>query len=103
MEYFYTNQLLYLIAVNVIVALLLLLLFRLRTIFGLSLLFVTLGIFQYLQVFLTSTLLIEIAPNMVVSGSFVLFTSSVFTILLIYIKEDALLVSYSHVSMLLSQ
>jgi PAS domain S-box-containing protein len=74
-----------------IVAALLLTLFRLRTVFGLGLLFTALGAFQYMQVFLVSSLYIELMPGILVSpGSMVLFTGSLFVILLIYIREDAL-------------
>lgn len=73
-----------------IVAVLLLTLFKLRTIFGLGLLFTALGVFQYMQVFLSSTIYIEIMPEIFISpGSMVLFTGSIFAILLIYIREDA--------------
>ncbi|MCK9426044.1 MAG: PAS domain S-box protein [Ignavibacteriaceae bacterium] len=74
-----------------IVASLLLFLFRLRTVFGLGLLFTALGVFQYLQVFLAGTLYIEVAPGILVSpGSTVMFSGSLFAILLIYIREDAI-------------
>ena len=66
-------------------------LFKLRFVFVLSLLFTTLGVFQYMQVFLVNALYFEIASGIIVSsGSAVLFTGSLFTILLVYIKEDAL-------------
>lgn len=85
------NQLLVLILQCVIVGSLLLFLFRLRHIFGLSLLFAALGVFQYLQTFLVAAIYIEIIPGIEVSpGSMVLFTGSLFAILLIYIREDAI-------------
>ena len=91
MDYFYTNQILYLVSLYAIIAFFILLLFRLRTIFGLSLLFVTIGVLQSLKIFLTIDLSIEIAPNIFISsGSSIIFTSSIFAILLIYIKEDAI-------------
>lgn len=69
---------------------LLLFLFRLRKKMGLHLLYACLGMFQFLQTFLTSLVYIEIFDNFLVSpGSTVLFTASLFAILLIYIKEDA--------------
>ena len=49
------DQILILLLQTVIVAGLLLTLFRLRTIFGLALLFTALGVFQFIQVFLTNT------------------------------------------------
>ncbi len=76
---------------GLIVASLILLLFRLRTIMGNGLLFTTLGLFQFIQVFLASTLYFEISDTLVVSpGSAILFTATMFAVLLIYIKEDAI-------------
>src|SRR5262249_54847990 len=73
-----------------LVSLLLLALFRLRTRFGLSLLFITLGAFQQMQMTLALSFYVELAPRILVSpGSVVLFTSSLFAFLLIYIREDA--------------
>ena len=75
----------------VVVGLILLSLYKLRSIFGLGLLFMALGVFQYMQVFYSSTLYIEIIPGILISpGSAVLFTGSLFAILLVYIREDAL-------------
>jgi len=69
---------------------LLLVLFRLRNRFRLSLLFITLGAFQQMQMTLAVSFYVEIAPGVAVSpGSLVLFTSSLFAALLIYIREDA--------------
>lgn len=74
-----------------VIAFLILLLFRLRTMIGLGVLFTSLGLFQFIQVFMASTLYFEISDVIVVSpGSSVLFTATLFTILLIYIKEDAI-------------
>ncbi|WP_082994766.1 PAS domain-containing sensor histidine kinase [Aquimarina megaterium] len=73
-----------------VVAFLILLLFRLRTIIGLGVLFASLGLFQFVQVFMASTLYFKISDAIVVSpGSSVLFSATLFAILLIYIKEDA--------------
>ena len=73
-----------------LVSLLLLALFRLRTRFGLSLLFITLGAFQQMQMTLALSFYVELTPGILVSpGSVVLFTSSLFAFLLIYIREDA--------------
>ncbi|MFH1001097.1 MAG: PAS domain S-box protein [Bacteroidota bacterium] len=84
------DQILIILIQCFIVAALLLTLFKLRSIFGLGLLFTALGVFQYMQVFLSSTIYIEIMPEIFVSpGSMVLFTGSIFAILLIYIREDA--------------
>ncbi|WP_111708693.1 PAS domain S-box protein [Lutibacter citreus] len=85
----YFDQILFLIFQSVIVAFLLLSLFRLRTVFGLSLLLTVLGVFQYMQVFLANTLYFEIIEGIYVSsGSSILFTGSLFAILMVYIKED---------------
>ena len=85
------NQILLLLLQCLIVALLLGSLFRLRSIFGLSLLYITLGVFQFLQVFLASSLLVEVASGIFIStGSMVLFSASLFMVLIIYIREDAL-------------
>lgn len=73
-----------------VVAFLILLLFRLRTAIGLGLLFTSLGLFQFIQVFMASTLYFEISDVIVISpGSSVLFSATLFAVLLIYIKEDA--------------
>nr|WP_175392668.1 PAS domain-containing sensor histidine kinase [Aquimarina megaterium] len=61
-----------------------------RTIIGLGVLFASLGLFQFVQVFMASTLYFKISDAIVVSpGSSVLFSATLFAILLIYIKEDA--------------
>ena len=73
-----------------LVSILLLVLFRLRTRFRLSLLFITLGAFQQMQMTLARSFYVELAPGVLVSpGSVVLFTSGLFAALLIYIREDA--------------
>lgn len=72
-------------------AVLLLALFRLRRFFGLAPLYVTLGVFQPIQVFLAASVYVEFYPGVTISpGSSVMFTASLFAILLIYIREDAL-------------
>ncbi len=76
---------------GLVVATLILLLFRLRTVMGMGLLFTSLGLFQFMQVFLASTLYFQVSENIVISpGSSVLFSGGLFAILLIYIKEDAI-------------
>ena len=75
----------------VIIALLVLFLFRMRSRFGLSPLYVTLGVFQPVQTLLASTFYVEILPGVIVSpGSVIMFTASQFVILLVYIFEDAI-------------
>ncbi|MEM8933996.1 MAG: hypothetical protein AAGE94_22585 [Acidobacteriota bacterium] len=71
------------------VAVLLSVLFRGRHRFGLSPLFATLGVFQYLQVILAFSLYIEILPGVSVSpGSVVLFSGSLYGLLLVYLRES---------------
>ncbi|MBT8081583.1 MAG: diguanylate cyclase [Gammaproteobacteria bacterium] len=68
---------------------LLLAFFSLRHRFGYAPLYVTLGGFQHLQTLLAKTLYIEVFPGIVVSpGSVVLFTATLFAVLLVYIRED---------------
>src|SRR5262244_2568736 len=65
-------------------------LFRLRHKIGSVPLYVTLGGMQQLQTLLALTVYVEVLPNIVISpGSTVLFTGMLFTILLVYIPEDA--------------
>ncbi|WP_372949814.1 ATP-binding protein [Mariniphaga sp.] len=78
------------LAQGTLVSLLILLLFHLRKKLGIGILFACLGLFQFMQVFLSSTVYVEIAKNLLVSpGSSVLFTATLFAVLIIYIKEDA--------------
>lgn len=73
-----------------IIATLFLFFFRIRKRFGLGMLYACLGLFQLMQVFLSSTIYVELFKNFIVSpGSAVMFTGSLFPILLIYIKEGA--------------
>ncbi|MBU3011524.1 PAS domain S-box protein [Polaribacter vadi] len=67
-----------------------LLLFRLRRKLGIGVLFACLGLFQFMQVFLSSTVYVSVTNNLIVSpGSTVLFTATLFALLIIYIKEGA--------------
>jgi hypothetical protein len=84
-------QILIFIFQGFVVAFLILLLFRLRTMIGLGVLFASLGLFQFIQVFMASTLYFQIFEGIVISpGSSVLFSATLFAILLTYIKEGAL-------------
>ncbi|WKD85403.1 Oxygen sensor histidine kinase NreB [Polaribacter huanghezhanensis] len=84
------NQIAILFLQGFLVAFLILLLFRLRKKLGLGALLACLGLFQFIQVFLSSTVYVEITNNFLVSpGSSVFFTGTLFTLLIIYIKEDA--------------
>ncbi len=79
-----------LLSQGILVSFLILTLFHLRKKLGIGILFACLGLFQFMQVFLSSTVYVRIAPNLLVSpGSSVLFTATLFAILIIYIKEDA--------------
>ena len=83
-------QLLALTAEAVVVCGLLLVFFSLRERFGYAPLYVTLGGFQHLQTLMAATLYIEVLPGIVVSpGSAVLFTATLFAVLLVYIRDDA--------------
>ena len=74
----------------VLIAFTILLLFRLRNKLGNGPLFACLGLFQFVQVFLSSTVYLSITDTLLVSpGSSVFFTGTLFAILIIYIKEDA--------------
>ncbi|MBQ4822539.1 PAS domain-containing sensor histidine kinase [Aquimarina sp. MMG016] len=76
---------------GLIVSLLIIFLFRLRKIMGIGPLFAALGLFQFMQFFLASTIYFQISEDVLVSpGSSVLFACSLFAVLLIYIKEDAI-------------
>jgi PAS domain S-box-containing protein/putative nucleotidyltransferase with HDIG domain len=85
-----TVHILVLILEMIIVAVLILFLFRMRYRFGLTPLYITLGVLQPIQTILSATFYVEIIPGMPVSpGSAILFTSSLCVILLVYIYEDA--------------
>lgn len=74
-----------------ILAVSLILLFRLRFRFGISFLYISLGVLQYLQAQLALSVYVQVAPGILVSpGSVVIFAGSFFIILLVYIREDAL-------------
>lgn len=73
-----------------LVAFIILLLFRLRKKLGIGLLLACLGLIQFLQVFISSSVYVSITNDFTVSpGSTVLFTVTIFALLIIYIKEDA--------------
>ncbi|WP_341220308.1 PAS domain S-box protein [Polaribacter atrinae] len=73
-----------------LIAFIVLLLFRFRKKLGIGLLLACLGLLQFLQVFISSSVYVSITNNFFVSpGSSILFTVTVFALLIIYIKEDA--------------
>ena len=76
---------------TILVGALVLFLFNLRKKWGYGLLFASIGVFQFLQVFLSSTVYFKITESILVTpGSAIFFTVSIFTVLIIYIKDDAL-------------
>jgi PAS domain S-box-containing protein len=75
----------------VLVSVLILILFRLKGLLGIGSIYAVVGLFQFMMVFIASTLYLRITDDFVVSpGSCVLFTGSLFAVLLIYIREDAM-------------
>lgn len=73
-----------------VVCALVLLLYRVRGYFGLTMLAVAVGVFQHVQVNLAQTLYFEIVPGFLVSpGSVVLFPVGLLAVLLVYIQGDA--------------
>ncbi len=80
---------LYLTAEIVLVAAVILALFRLRRRFGLGLLYIFVGSNQYLQTVLASAFYVDLGAGVSVSpGSVVLFSSSLFAVLLTYLRES---------------
>ncbi len=76
------------IAEIIFVSTFILLLHRIKNKFGLALLYIFIGSNQYLQTVLASTVYVNVLDLYVVSpGSVVLFSSTLFAILLIYLKE----------------
>ena len=70
-------------------AAILLSLFRARTVLGLTPLYIVLGGFQFLQAALSLT--VDVLPGVpVYPGSMILFTATLVTVLLVYVKEDAI-------------
>jgi diguanylate cyclase (GGDEF)-like protein len=73
----------------VLMAAILLSLFRARTVLGLTPLYVVLGGFQFLEAALGLT--VDVLPGVpVYPGSMILFTATLVTVLLVYVKEDAI-------------
>ncbi len=71
----------------IVMAVLVLGLFRSRTVLGLSPLYIVIGGFQYLEASLS--LRVEVAPGWeVYPASMVMFTATLLAVLLVYIKED---------------
>ena len=68
---------------------LILTLFRVRKTMGLGMVYICLGLFQFIQVFLPTNFYMRITGVLAVSFASVVFTTVLFTMLLVYIKEDA--------------
>jgi diguanylate cyclase (GGDEF)-like protein len=84
------QQLFLLLVEAIMVASLLLLLFRLRTTFGLVPIYTTVAILYQLANLLAATVYIQVTPELLVSpGSVVLFPAILLAVLFIYIREDA--------------
>lgn len=74
---------------GVVMATLVLGLFRARSVLGLSPLYIVMGGFQYLEA--TLSVQVEVWPGLVIyPGSSVMFTANLFAVLLVYLKEDAI-------------
>jgi PAS domain S-box-containing protein len=71
-------------------ALLVLALFRLRRRFGLTPLYVSLGVFQPVQALLSSSVYVEAWPGVSVSPGQVMFAASLLALLLVFVRADAL-------------
>ena len=63
---------------------------RWRRQIGLTPLYVTLGVFQPVQVILSSSVYIELWPGIAVSPGAMMFAASLLAVLLVYIREDAI-------------
>ncbi len=86
---FFPLTLAFLAAEVLFVAVVILALFHYRVRFGLSPLFLFIGSHQYLQTVLAATVYLPLVGEYSTSpGSAVLFTSSLFAILLVYLRED---------------
>lgn len=90
MQYIAYEQLL-LLGIEVLVTSVFLLgLFRLRSKLGLVPFYMALGGLQQVQMLVALLVYVEVVPGVAISpGSVVLFTGTLFTILLVYIREDA--------------
>ena len=89
-NYMNYNQIAILFLQAALVSFIILLLFRLRKRLSIGVLYACLGLFQFIQVFLSSTVFISVSRNITVStGSSIFFLATLFTLLIIYIKEDA--------------
>ena len=71
-------------------AIMVLALFWLRRRFGLTPLYVSLGVFQPIQVLLSSSIYVDLWPGVPVSPGTLMFAASLLAVLLVYLREDAI-------------
>ncbi len=84
------SQIAILFSQGALVAFIIFLLFHFRRQLGIGVLFSCMVFFQFIQVFLSSSFTLSITDSFVISpGSSVFFTATIFTLLIIYIKEGA--------------
>ncbi|QVY64338.1 PAS domain-containing protein [Polaribacter sp. Q13] len=84
------SQIAILFTQGTLIAFIVLVLFQFRKKLGIGLLLACLGLIQFLQVFISSSIYVSITNDFFVSpGSSILFTVTVFALLIVYIKEDA--------------
>jgi hypothetical protein len=84
------QQLLLMLGEALLVAAVLLALFRLRTVWGLVPIYITLGILYQTANLLAATVYVKLTPDLMLSpGSVVLFPAILFAVLFVYIREDA--------------
>lgn len=75
---------------TILLALIILLVFRLRRTLGRGLVYAVLTMMGYIQIFLSSSVYHEVLPGIIVSpGSIVMFNGMMFAVLMFYIREDA--------------
>jgi PAS domain S-box-containing protein len=75
---------------TILLALIFLLVFRLRRTLGRGLVYAVLTMMGYIQIFLSSSVYHEVLPGIIVSpGSIVMFNGMMFAVLMFYIREDA--------------
>ncbi|MBY6203509.1 GGDEF domain-containing protein [Halomonas denitrificans] len=65
-------------------------LIALRNVFGLAMLYLALGVLQHMQTLMAVAVYVEVAPGLMISpGSAVLFTATLFAVLVVYVEEGA--------------
>lgn len=65
-------------------------LIAMRNVFGLAMLYLALGVLQHMQTLMAVAVYVEVAPGLMISpGSAVLFTATLFAVLVVYVEEGA--------------